>query len=143
MSNDLLNEYGFPLGTAQEASVFAPGEIKSPMATQLPKPATYHLLCTIPDIEDKFENGILKAEKTMFNESVLTNVLFVVSLGPDAFTDTKRFPSGPSCVAGDFVLTRANTGTRFKIHGKEFRLIADESVEAVVQDPRSIQRVFI
>jgi co-chaperonin GroES (HSP10) len=67
-------------------------------------------------------------------------VLFVVKMGPDAFKDEKRFPSGASCKVGDFVLVRANTGTRLKIHGKEFRIINDDSVEAVVQDPRGIKR---
>jgi co-chaperonin GroES (HSP10) len=67
-------------------------------------------------------------------------VLFVVKMGPDAFKDEKRFPSGPSCKVGDFILVRPNTGTRIKIHGKEFRLINDDSVEGVVQDPRGITR---
>jgi co-chaperonin GroES (HSP10) len=77
---------------------------------------------------------------TMHFEEVLSPVLFVVKLGPDAYKDEKRFPSGPSCKVGDFVLVRPNTGTRIKIHGKEFRIINDDSVEAVVQDPRGISR---
>ena len=76
----------------------------------------------------------------MHFEEILSPVLFVVKMGPDAFKDTKRFPSGPSCKVGDFVLVRPNTGTRIKIHGKEFRLINDDSVEGVVQDPRGITR---
>jgi hypothetical protein len=64
----------------------------------------------------------------------------VAKIGPDAFKDEKRFPSGPACQVGDFVLVRPNTGTRMKIHGTEWRLISDDSVQAVVQDPRGIQR---
>lgn len=109
-------------------------------ARQLPEPATYHLLCVLPEIEEKYDNGIIKAGTTMHYEEVLSPVLFVVKVGPDAYKDEKRFPSGPSCKAGDFVLVRPNTGTRIKIHGKEFRLINDDSVEAVVQDPRGISR---
>ena len=112
-------------------------------ATQLPKPATYHLLCVLPDAEKEYESGLLKAGQTMHYEEVLSPVLFVVKMGPDAYKDAKRFPSGPSCKVGDFVLVRPNTGTRIKIHGKEFRIINDDSVEAVVQDPRGISRKFI
>ena len=110
-------------------------------AKQLPDPATYHLLCVLPEIEEEFgESGLVKSGQTMHYEELLSPVLFVVKVGPDAYKDEKRFPSGPSCKVGDFVLVRPNTGTRIKIHGKEFRIINDDSVEAVVQDPRGISR---
>lgn len=109
-------------------------------AKQIPEPATYHLLCVLPDIDEEYESGLVKAGQTMHFEEVLSPVLFVVKMGPDAYRDEKRFPSGPSCKVGDFVLVRPNTGTRIKIHGKEFRIINDDSVEAVVQDPRGITR---
>jgi co-chaperonin GroES (HSP10) len=110
-------------------------------AKQVPDPATYHLLCVLPEIEEEYgDTGLVKAGQTMHYEELLSPVLFVVKMGPDAYKDEKRFPSGPSCKVGDFVLVRPNTGTRIKIHGKEFRLINDDSVEAVVQDPRGISR---
>jgi len=109
-------------------------------AKQVPDPATFYLLCVLPDIEEEYESGLIKAGQTIHYEEILSPVLFVVKMGPDAFKDTKRFPSGPSCKVGDFVLVRPNTGTRIKIHGKEFRLINDDSVEGVVQDPRGITR---
>lgn len=110
-------------------------------AKQVPDPVTFHLLCVLPEINEEYESGLIKAGQTMHFEEVLSPVLFVVKMGPDAFKDEKRFPSGPSCKQGDFVLVRPNTGTRIKIHGKEFRIINDDSVEAVVQDPRGITRV--
>jgi co-chaperonin GroES (HSP10) len=109
-------------------------------ARQIPDPATYHMLCVLPDIDDEYESGLVKASQTMHYEEVLSPVLFVVKMGPDSFKDEKRFPSGPSCKVGDFILVRPNTGTRIKIHGKEFRIINDDSVEGVVQDPRGITR---
>jgi co-chaperonin GroES (HSP10) len=109
-------------------------------ARQVPDPATYHLLCVLPEIDENYESGLVKAGQTMHYEEVLSPVLFVVKIGPDAYKDEKRFPSGPSCKVGDFILVRPNTGTRIKIHGKEFRIINDDSVEAVVQDPRGISR---
>jgi co-chaperonin GroES (HSP10) len=109
-------------------------------AKQLPDPSGYRILCAIPEIEDTFESGLVKAEITMQHEELLTTVLFVVKLGPDCYKDEKRFPSGPWCQEGDFVLVRPHAGTRLKIHGREFRIINDDSVEGVVEDPRGISR---
>ena len=109
-------------------------------AKQLPDPQGYRLLCAIPEIEKTTEGGILKADVTLEREELLTTVLFVVKMGPDAYRDEKRFPSGPWCKEGDFVLVRPNAGTRVEIHGREFRIINDDSAEAVVEDPRGIRR---
>jgi len=112
-------------------------------AKQLPDPKRFMLLCVVPEAMKEFadsEVGIVKSNQAMYYEEVLTPVLFVVKLGPDAYTDTTRFPSGPSCKEGDFVIVRPNSGTRLKIHGREFRIINDDSVEAVVEDPRGITR---
>jgi co-chaperonin GroES (HSP10) len=109
-------------------------------AKQIPDPVTYHVLCMLPEAKEEYEGGLLKASSTMQYEELLSPVLFVAKMGPDAFKDEKRFPSGPSCKVGDFVLVRPNSGTRMKIHGTEWRLINDDSIEAVVQDPRGIQR---
>lgn len=108
---------------------------------KMPKPATYHLLCALPEIEKKFDSGLIKADKTVEFEELLSPVMLVVDMGPDAYKDEKRFPSGPSCKVGDFVLTRPNSGTRLNICGQEFRIINDDSVEAVVDDPRGIRRM--
>ena len=110
-------------------------------AKQLPEPVGYRILCAIPDAEATFESGLIKADQTMKNEEVLSTVFFVVKMGPDCYQDKTRFPNGPWCKVGDFVLARPNTGTRLMIHGREFRIINDDSVEAVVQDPRGIKRV--
>lgn len=112
-------------------------------AKQLPDPKTFHLLCVVPPAIEAYsdsEIGIVKSETTLHYEEVLTPVLFVVKLGPDAYKDASRFPTGPSCKKGDFVIVRPNSGTRLKIHGQEFRIVNDDSVEAVVEDPRGIAR---
>ena len=87
------------------------------------------------------EGGILKAAKPLHDEEVGSIVGMVLKLGADAYNDPKRFPRGPLCQEGDFILMRSYAGTRFKVHGKEFRLINDDSVEAVVEDPRGILKV--
>jgi co-chaperonin GroES (HSP10) len=109
-------------------------------ATQLPKPSGYRILCAIPESEKEHDGGILKSDETMRNEETLTTVLFVVDLGPDCYVDKTKFPTGPWCQKGDFVLVRPHAGTRLVIHGREFRIINDDSVEGVVSDPRGIRR---
>jgi co-chaperonin GroES (HSP10) len=111
-------------------------------ASQLPKPQGYRILCAIPEAEEAFDSGIIKSDETRRHDELLTTVLFVVDLGPDCYSDTTRFPNGAWCKRGDFVLVRPNAGTRLVIHGREFRIINDDSVEAVVQDPRGIKRKF-
>jgi co-chaperonin GroES (HSP10) len=110
-------------------------------AKQLPEPMGYRMLVAIPDAEKAFDSGILKADSTMHFEEVLSTVFFVLKMGPDCYKDTTRFPTGAWCKVGDFILARPNSGTRLKIHGREFRLINDDSVEAVVEDPRGITRL--
>ena len=112
-------------------------------AKQLPIPKGYRILCAIPEAEEAFDSGILKSDETMRHDELLTTVLFVVDMGSDCYKDPTRFPNGPWCKKGDFVLVRPNAGTRLVIHDREFRIINDDSVEAVVQDPRGIKRKFI
>jgi co-chaperonin GroES (HSP10) len=112
-------------------------------ARQLPFPQGYRILCAIPEAEESYDSGLIKADETRRHDELLTTVLFVVSMGPDCYKDKDRFPNDPWCKVGDFILVRPNAGTRLVIHGKEFRIINDDSVEAVVQDPRGISRKFI
>lgn len=112
-------------------------------AKQVPKPTGYRILCAIPEVDKEFESGIIKADETRQREETLTTVLFVVELGPDCYLDKNRFPNGPWCKKGDFVLIRPNAGTRLVIHGREFRIINDDSVEGVVEDPRGIKRKYL
>ena len=109
-------------------------------ASQLPVPSGYRILCAIPEIEKTTEGGIIKTEATIHHEELLATVLYAAKLGPDCYKDESRFPSGPYCKKGDFILIRPNSGTRLVIHGKEFRVINDDSVEGVVDDPRGIRR---
>jgi len=109
-------------------------------ATQLPKPSGYRILCAIPEMEKEYESGILKADETVRVEETLTTVLFVVDLGPDCYSDKSRFPSGPWCKKGDFVLVKPYAGSRLVIHGREFRIINDDTIEGIVDDPRGIKR---
>ena len=110
-------------------------------ATQLPEPTGYRILIAIPEKEEKTEGGIIKAEETIRYEEISTITGFVLKMGLDCYKDETRFPTGPWCKEGDFVVFRSFSGTRIKIYGKEFRIINDDNVEAVVDDPRGIEKV--
>lgn len=107
----------------------------------LPKPSGYKLLIALPKVEDTYGGGILKADITKSREESATIIGAVLDMGPDAYADKSKFPSGPWCKEGDFVIIRAYSGTRFRLFGQEYRLINDDTVEGVVTDPRGYSRV--
>ena len=109
-------------------------------AKQLPDPVGYRILCAIPEIEEKTAGGIIKTDREQEVEGLLATVLFVLKMGPDCYKDRVKFPEGAWCKEGDFVVVRPHAGTKLKIHGRTFRLINDDTVEAVVDDPRGISR---
>jgi len=115
-------------------------ETNEEKASQLPDPKGWRLLCAVPEADEAFESGILKDSITKRIEENATVVLFVVKMGDMAYSDVTRFPTGPWCKEGDFVITRAYSGTRIKIHGREFRIISDDAVEGVVDNPIGIVR---
>ena len=108
------------------------------VASQLPEPQGYKILIALPEAEEKSEGGIIMADITRRVEETASIIGFVIKMGPDCYKDEKRFPNGAYCKEGDFVIMRAYSGTRMKIHGKEFRIINDDTVEAIVQDPTGI-----
>jgi hypothetical protein len=124
----------------QVVGVYSSEATADEKASQLPKPSGYHILCAIPEVDKMYDSGLAKAGETMHIEEVLTTVLFVVEMGPDCYKDPNKFPSGPWCKKGDFVLVRPNSGSRLVIHGREFRMINDDTVEGTVDDPRGIKR---
>ena len=127
--------------TVEKIEEQSPEEVAVPIAKQLPEPSGYRILIALPEADEKTEGGIIKAASLVERESVGSICGFVMKLGPDAYNDKRRFPNGPYCEEGDWILMRSYTGTRFLVHGKEFRLINDDSVEAVVQDPRGVVKV--
>lgn len=107
---------------------------------QLPRPVGYRLLIALPKVEETYESGIVKADRTRLEEQILSMMGAVIDMGEQAYSDTERFPTGPWCKVGDFVMFRPNSGTRFKVNGHEYRLLNDDSIEAVVPDPRGVTR---
>lgn len=109
--------------------------------SQIPTPVGYQILIALPNVEETFsDSGIVKAGETLRNEQILSMVGVVLDMGADAYADTDRYPRGPWCNRGEYVLFRANTGTRFRVGKQEYRLMNDDSIQAVVEDPSKITR---
>ena len=111
------------------------------LEAQLPKPVGYRVLIALPNVDETYgESGLVKSTQTVRDEYVLSTVGAVIEMGGQAYSDKERFPNGPWCKVGDYVMFRANTGTRFKVGRQEYRLMNDDSIEAVVADPRAVTR---
>jgi co-chaperonin GroES (HSP10) len=123
--------------TADNVDQMGPAE----KGKMLPQPTGYKLLLILPEQEKEYASGILKADSTVRSDEVASVVAFVAAMGPDAYKDTAKFPTGAWCKQGDFVIIRPYSGVRIVVHGKEMRLVNDDSIEAVVDDPRGIKRV--
>ena len=96
---------------------------------------------TLPQVEETFDGtNLLKTDTQKNQEHVMSIIGLVVDMGNEAYGDAERFPTGPWCKQGDYVMFRANSGTRFKVDGLEYRLMNDDSIEAVVADPRGVSR---
>jgi co-chaperonin GroES (HSP10) len=108
---------------------------------KMPIPKGYKILITLPKIEKQLgESGLILADSTQRQEELASCLGFVLKLGDMAFKYEHKFPTGPWCEEGDFIIMRNYSGTRFKVNGQEFRLINDDMVEAVVDDPRGYTR---
>jgi co-chaperonin GroES (HSP10) len=98
-------------------------------------------LVALPTIDETFGVGdIAKTTQTMREEHVLSMVGAVIDMGDQAYIDETRFPTGPWCKVGDYVVFRANSGTRFRVGQQEYRMMNDDSIEAIVDDPGAISR---
>tara|TARA_B100000131_G_scaffold240066_1_gene232344 strand:- start:1301 stop:1672 length:372 start_codon:yes stop_codon:yes gene_type:complete len=107
----------------------------------LPLPAGYRVLVALPHIKETYDDSdLVKSSRTMHEEHIMSIIGLVVDMGDQAYSDKDRFPTGAWCKQGDYVMFRANSGTRFKIGGTEYRLMNDDSIEAVVPDPSGITR---
>jgi len=108
---------------------------------QLPSPVGYRLLIALPQAPETYEGTkVLKTDTERTRDHIMSIIGLVVDMGDQCYSDPDRFPTGPWCKPGDYVMFRMNSGTRFRMGDTEYRLMNDDSIEAVVADPRGIQR---
>lgn len=114
--------------------------VEDSTARKIPEPSGYKLLIKPLEVKEKTESGIYMPDSLKNAEQTASVIGFVVKVGLDAYKDPEKFPNGPYCKECDFVIFRSYSGTRFKVDKQEFRLINDDTVEAVVDDPRGYTR---
>ena len=112
------------------------------LASRLPNPVGYKMLIVKPEINEKSEGGIVYADVTRKKEEQGAVVGLVLKQGDLCYKDEVKFPTGPWCKEGDFVLLRAYSGSRFSVDGKEFIIVNDDQIESTVEDPRGINRAY-
>ena len=120
--------------------MYSESKISKEIVDKLPVPTGYRILISVPEVEEKTKGGIIRPDILKTKEETASIVGQVLRMGPDCYSDPDRFPEGPYCRPGDWIMFRAYSGTRFKVGGKEFRLINDDSVEATLNDPEGIER---
>jgi co-chaperonin GroES (HSP10) len=112
------------------------------VANSLPTPVGYKILVKMRKVvEEKTKGGIYLPDQSKQDENTASLLAEVLAVGPDAYADKVKFPNGPWCSVGDTVVLRSYSGTRLKIDGEEYRLVNDDSPEAVVPEPEKVERV--
>jgi co-chaperonin GroES (HSP10) len=106
----------------------------------LPVPVGFRLLVKMYVTPEKTSSGLYRPENAKALEDSASICAQVIALGPAAYKDIEKFPSGPWAKEFDWIVIRAYSGTRLKITGEEYRLINDDMVEAVVIDPAKVER---
>jgi co-chaperonin GroES (HSP10) len=106
------------------------------------RPAGYHLLVRLLPVEAKTKGGIVLTDAARQAEQLAMQMGQVIARGLTAYLDEEKFPSGPWCDEGDYIMMRSYSGTSFRIDGEEYRLINDDTVEAVIFAPDRVSRAL-
>lgn len=120
--------------------MYSLSELPADVVKKLPEPKGYRVLLAMPVVEEKTAGGIFMPEKLRDEEQTASILGRVMKLGPEAYKDPDKFPTGPWCAVGDWVVFRSYSGTRFSVDGHELRLINDDTIEAVVANPKGYGR---
>ena len=105
---------------------------------KVPNPTGYRITLFPLRLDSKTKSGILLTDETVQESQLTTNICKVLKVGPDAYKDKDKFPTGPWCKEDDWVLITRYAGSRIKIDGGELRIINDDEILAVIDDPRDI-----
>ena len=105
---------------------------------KVPTPTGWRLVLFPLKLSNKTASGIHLTDETVTESQLTTNICKVLKVGPSAYKDKERFPDGPWCKKDDWVLITRYAGSRIKIDGGELRIVNDDEIIGVVDDPRDI-----
>ena len=106
--------------------------------SQLPVPSGWRLLVLPFSPREKTKGGILIAQESLDKLRIATNCGYVISIGPLAYHDKEKFPTGPWCKKGDWVIFARYAGSRLPIEGGEVRILNDDEILGTLKDPESV-----
>ena len=105
---------------------------------QLPEPSGWRMLVLPFTPREKTKGGIIFSQESLDKARIATNCGYVIKMGPLAYGDKEKFPTGPWCKKGDWVIFARYAGSRLPIEGGEVRLLNDDEVLGTVKDPESV-----
>ena len=105
---------------------------------ELPVPSGWRLLVLPFTPKEKTKGGIIIAQESLDKARIATNCGYVIKMGPMAYGDKEKFPSGPWCKEGDWVIFARYAGSRLPIEGGEVRLLNDDEVLGTINNPESV-----
>ena len=106
--------------------------------SQLPAPSGWRLLVLPFTPREKTKGGILIAQESLDKLRIATNCGYVLKMGPLAYHDREKFPTGPWCKTGDWVIFARYAGSRLPIEGGEVRILNDDEVLGTIKDPEAV-----
>ena len=106
--------------------------------SQLPAPSGWRLLVLPFTPREKTKGGILIAQEALDKLRIATNCGYVLKMGPLTYHDKEKFPTGPWCKKGDWVIFARYAGSRLPIEGGEVRILNDDEVLGTIEDPESV-----
>ena len=118
-----------------------PTETKSEEIGKTPKPTGWRILVLPFKQKEKTKGGLILADETIERSQVASTCGLVIDMGPHCY-DKDRYPEGPWCKKGDWIIFARYAGSRIKIDGGEIRLLNDDEVLATVDNPKDIYHEF-
>jgi len=106
-------------------------------STKLPKPTGWRILVLPFKIKEKTKGGIIMSETTIERQQVGSQCGLVISMGDQCY-DKERYPEGPWCKKGQWVVFARYAGSRIQIDGGEVRLLNDDEILATIENPEDI-----
>ena len=108
----------------------------------LPRPTGWRILVLPYRIKDKTKGGIVLAESTLEKQQVASQCGLILAMGPQCYQDKERYPEGPWCKVGEWVMFARYAGSRIKIEGGEIRLLNDDEILATIKSPQDLLHEF-
>ena len=111
-------------------------------STKLPQPTGWRIIVLPFKMDEKTKGGVLMTESALERQQVGSQCGLVLAMGPQCYTDTERYPTGPWCKVNDWVVFARYAGSRIQIEGGEIRLLNDDEILATVKNPEDILHAF-